>query len=140
MKKGLEKEWFKEEEIKIVKKVCIYQGPDLPFIQDRVLYFYYYKHEKEDFDLDDAAETALVKLNHGVTNIGWKWLDQRKIYFSLNPHDYVYLVQVKLLYHTGKLRCCICGMRPFKRDYAKAYYGVPLNKEAWEDWICPDCI
>lgn len=134
---------FKTKEITIVKEVRIYKGPELPFIKKGVLYLGYTKDEKHVFDMEDEVTKALEKLLVYPEDAKWELIDDDKVYFESTVEDDEYecgyLVRISLKALKGRLCCCMCGMRPYKKHYSKAYYSVPLNKDVWDEWRCPEC-
>lgn len=134
---------FKTKEITVTKEVRVYKGPELPFIEKGVLYLGYTKDEKHVFDMEDEVTKALEKLLVYPEDAKWELIDDDKVYFESTVEDDEYecgyLVRISLKALKGRLCCCMCGMRPYKKHYSKAYYAVPLNKDAWDDWKCPEC-
>lgn len=125
----------------ITKEVRVYKGPTLPFQQDSFLYFALSPAQMQRDCNGEIAMAVKVFCGPSHEDFTWKRVVEEKMYTNPpHPKSCFYLVAVMLVPIRGSLKCCHCGMRPYKRDYALAYYAVPLNPDVWYDWVCPDCI
>jgi hypothetical protein len=51
-----------------------------------------------------GVECAFVALDHSLSHVKWRLIEEQRVYYSLDPGDYVYLVSVKLIYLKGSLQ------------------------------------